>query len=253
MRSPRSTGCWSGNRRTSSPDILVWTGRSWSKAVPDGARLLRKGIQDSHGENRVTAASLARLEARREDWALRMQCTAHVLKDAKKVDWRTLPGRANADLHRRTLQTIPIMEIVSEARYTALLTDELAGALPPTQEHRGPNHERRSCPARYTPWPWTRYGGLAKVRTTRPRTIMTPPDCSPITEPSGPVSRPSGYPFGEEVAPSALTGLDNAAETRHEQWVLECIEHESKGAMSKEQNIVAMNEMAVSRLLPLLS
>ena len=49
------------------------------------------------------AGFLARLEPRPEDWALRMLRSAHVLKGAGKVDWKTFTGTAKAVLDGRAL------------------------------------------------------------------------------------------------------------------------------------------------------
>ena len=51
---------------------------------------------------------------RTTDWALRMLRSAHVLKGAGNVDWRTFAGTAMALLDGRALETIPIMEYVCQ-------------------------------------------------------------------------------------------------------------------------------------------
>ena len=55
--------------------------------------------------------------------------SAHVLKGAGNVDWRTFAATAMALLDGRTLETIPIMEYVCERTYRALAIEELRGGL----------------------------------------------------------------------------------------------------------------------------
>ena len=73
--------------------------RGWS----EGTALLYEAIQEADDEDRVKAAFQARLETRREDWALRMQSSAHVLKGSGNVDSRNFAGTAMALLHGRAL------------------------------------------------------------------------------------------------------------------------------------------------------
>ena len=67
----------------------------------------------------------ARLESRREDWALRMLRSAHVLRGAGNVDWNTFAGTAKALLDGRTLETIQILEYVWERTSRELAKEEL--------------------------------------------------------------------------------------------------------------------------------
>ena len=73
----------------------------------------------------MKAEFFARLELRREDWALRMLRSAHVLKGAGNVDWKTFAGTAKAVLDGRTLETIPIMGYVWERTNRVLAREEL--------------------------------------------------------------------------------------------------------------------------------
>ena len=73
----------------------------------------------------MKAGFFARLEPRREDWALRMLRSAHVLKGAGNVDWKTFAGTAKAVLDGRALETIPIMEYVWERTNKVLAKEEL--------------------------------------------------------------------------------------------------------------------------------
>ncbi|MCY3793066.1 MAG: hypothetical protein OXG51_01660, partial [Gammaproteobacteria bacterium] len=61
--------------------------------------------------DRAKTAFFAWLESRREDWALRMLRSAHVLKGAGNVDWNTVAATAKSVLDGRALETIPIMEV----------------------------------------------------------------------------------------------------------------------------------------------
>ena len=95
--------------------------RGWS----EGTAILHEAMQEADDEDQVKAAFLARLETRREDWALRMLRSAHVLKGAGNVDWRTFAGTAMALLGGRALETIPIMEYVCQRTYRAVVNEEL--------------------------------------------------------------------------------------------------------------------------------
>ena len=99
--------------------------RGWS----EGTALLHEAMQEGDDEDQVKAAFLTRLETRREDWARRMLRSAHVLKGAGNVDWRTFAATAMALLDGRALETIPIMEYVCERTYRALAIEELRGGL----------------------------------------------------------------------------------------------------------------------------
>ena len=82
-------------------------------------------MQESDEADRVKAGFFARLEQRREDWALRMLRSAHVLKGAGNVDWKTFAGTAKAVLDGRAFETIPIMEYVWERTNRELANEEL--------------------------------------------------------------------------------------------------------------------------------
>ena len=95
--------------------------RGWS----EGTAIL----QEADDEDQVKAAFLARIETRREDWALRMLRSAHILNGAGNVDWRTFAGTAKALLDGWALEDMPIMEYVCERTYRALAIEELRGGL----------------------------------------------------------------------------------------------------------------------------
>ena len=73
----------------------------------------------------MRAGFFARLESRREDWALRMLRSAHVLKGAGNVDWNTYAGTAKAVLDGQALETTPIMEYVWQRTNRELVNEEL--------------------------------------------------------------------------------------------------------------------------------
>ena len=83
--------------------------------------LLGAALQDREGGGRL----FTRLEPRREAWAVRMLRSAHVLKGAGNVDWKTFVGTAEAVLDGRALETIPIMEYVWERTNRVLANEEL--------------------------------------------------------------------------------------------------------------------------------
>ncbi len=82
-------------------------------------------MAEADDADRARAGFFARLESRREDWALRMLRSAHVLKGAGNVDRNTFAGTAKALLDGRTLETIPIMEYVWERTNRELVNEEL--------------------------------------------------------------------------------------------------------------------------------
>ena len=95
--------------------------KGWS----GGTAILQDAMQESDEADRVRAGFFARLERRREDWALRMLRSAHVLKGAGNVDWQTFAGTAKAVLDGRAFETIPIMEYVWERTTREMVSEEL--------------------------------------------------------------------------------------------------------------------------------
>ena len=95
--------------------------KSWS----EGMAVLQEAMEEADDADRVKAGFFARLDSRREDWALRMLRSAHVLKGGGNVDWRTFSGTAKAALVSRALETIPIMEYVWEMTSRELVKEEL--------------------------------------------------------------------------------------------------------------------------------
>ena len=95
--------------------------KGWS----EGTAVLQEAREEADGADRAMAGFFARLESRREDWALRMLRSAHVLKGAGNVDWRTFGGTAKSVLDGRALETIPIMEHVWQRTNRDLAIEEL--------------------------------------------------------------------------------------------------------------------------------
>ena len=95
--------------------------KGWS----EGTAVLQEAMDEAGDGDGVMARFFARLEPRREDWALRMLRSAHVLKGAGNVDWKTFAGTAKAVLDGRALETIPIMEYVWERTNRVLVNEEL--------------------------------------------------------------------------------------------------------------------------------
>ena len=95
--------------------------KGWS----EGTAVLQEAMDEAGDGDGVKTGFFARLEPRREDWALRMLRGAHVLKGAGKVDWKTFAGTAKAVLDGRALETVPIMEYVWERTNRDLAKEEL--------------------------------------------------------------------------------------------------------------------------------
>ena len=95
------------------------------KGWPEGTAVLQKAIDETGDADGVKAGFLARLEPRHDDWALRMVRSAHVLKGAGKIHWKTFAGTAKAVLDGRTPERIPIMGYVWERTNRVLVKEEL--------------------------------------------------------------------------------------------------------------------------------
>ena len=95
--------------------------KGWS----GGTAVLREAMDEAKDADGVKAGFFAGLEPRREEWAQRMLRSAHVLKGAGNVDWKTFAATARAVLDGRALETIPIMEYVWERTKRDLAKEEL--------------------------------------------------------------------------------------------------------------------------------
>ena len=108
----RGSAAWPDDYRV----VKGWSG---------GTAILQQAMDESDEADRVRAGFFARLEPRREDWALRILRSAHVLKGAGNVDWNTYAGTARALLDGQALETIPIMEYVWQRANRELVNEEL--------------------------------------------------------------------------------------------------------------------------------
>ena len=112
-------------------DELIGGSAAWRddyvvvKGWSEGTAVLQEAMDEAGDGNGVKAGFFARLEPRREDWALRMLRSAHVLKGAGNVDWKTFAWTARAVLDGRALETVPIMEYVWERTNRVLVNEEL--------------------------------------------------------------------------------------------------------------------------------
>ena len=70
--------------------------KGWS----GGTAILQDALAEADDADRAKAGFFARLESRREDWALRMLRSAHVLKGAGNVDWKHLRGDCEGPARR---------------------------------------------------------------------------------------------------------------------------------------------------------
>ena len=79
----------------------------------EGTMFMEHALNDVRGgSGKPAPAFWARLEERREHWALTMLLSAHLLKSAGHEDWRSFAATASALLEGRALGTIPIMQHV---------------------------------------------------------------------------------------------------------------------------------------------
>ena len=91
----------------------------------EGTSLIEHALNDAPGPPGESAPAFwARLEERREHWAISMLISAHLLKGAGHGDWRSFAATASALLEGRALGTIPIMRHVFHATLDAWLAEE---------------------------------------------------------------------------------------------------------------------------------
>lgn len=110
---------------------LVEHSRTWPDDHPlvrtwtEGTMLIEQARNDaSDPQQGMEPAFWARLEERREGWALPMLLSAHLLKDAGREDWRPFAAAASALLEGRPLGTIPIMQHVFRTTLDAWQAEE---------------------------------------------------------------------------------------------------------------------------------
>ena len=112
-------------------DRLVERSGSWPDHHPcvrawvEGTVLIADALSDTPGPpDDSEPAFWARLQERRERWALPMLLSAHLLKGAGRDDWRSFAATALALLDGRPLHTIPIMRSVFRATLDAWHAEE---------------------------------------------------------------------------------------------------------------------------------
>ena len=103
----------------------------------EGTSLIEHALNDVSGPpGEAAPAFWARLEERREHWAVRMLLSAHLLKGAGHEDWRSFAATASAMLEGRALGTIPIMRHVFHSTLDAWRAEE---------DHLRPHDGPASC------------------------------------------------------------------------------------------------------------
>ena len=90
----------------------------------EGTALLDESLKAADGPRQTLEAFRARLEERRDDWALLVLRAAHVLKAAGDADWRSFAAVASALLDGRALKGIPIMDSIFLATVDAWHEEE---------------------------------------------------------------------------------------------------------------------------------
>ena len=91
----------------------------------EGTMLIEDALNDAPGPpGEAAPAFWARLEERREHWAMPMLLSAYLLKGAGHEDWRSFAATASALLGGRALATIPIMRHVFHATLDAWHAEE---------------------------------------------------------------------------------------------------------------------------------
>ena len=91
----------------------------------EGTALMEHALNDAPGPlGEAAPAFWARLEERREHWAMPMLLSAHLLKGAGHEDWRSFAATASALLEGRAFGTVPIMRHVFHATLDAWQAEE---------------------------------------------------------------------------------------------------------------------------------
>ncbi len=90
----------------------------------EGTALLDESLKAADGPRQTLESFRARLDERRDDWALLVLRAAHVLKAAGDADWRSFTAVASALLDGRALKGIPIMDSIFLATVDAWHEEE---------------------------------------------------------------------------------------------------------------------------------
>ena len=97
-------------------NALIRRSTAWANDRPildtwfEGTALLDESLKIADAPRQTLDTFRARLEERRDDWALLVLRAAHVLKAAGDTDWRSFAAVASALLDGRPLKGIPIMD-----------------------------------------------------------------------------------------------------------------------------------------------
>ena len=95
----------------------------------ENERVRQAADEDDHDLYRVVDKWLdmfpARMEERREGWALTMVRGAYILKSAGDGDWRSFAATAMALLDGRTLKTVPILDRIYAETVMAMLRENV--------------------------------------------------------------------------------------------------------------------------------
>ena len=107
-------------------ESAAWPGRHPAvEAWSEGTAIYRKAAEETPSGDGTEEAFWARMEERREGWALMMLRAAYVLKGAGAGDWRSFAATALALLDGRTLKTVPIMDRIYAETLLAILRENV--------------------------------------------------------------------------------------------------------------------------------
>ena len=107
-------------------ESAAWPGRHPAvEAWSEGTAIYRKAVEETPSGDGTEEAFWARMEERREGWALTMLRAAYVLKSAGVGDWRSFAATAMALLDGRTLKTVPIMDRIYAETLLAILRENV--------------------------------------------------------------------------------------------------------------------------------
>ena len=107
-------------------ESAAWPGRHPAvEAWSEGTALYRDAVVETPSGEGTEEAFWARMEERREAWALTMLRAAYVLKGAGAGDWRSFAATAMAVLDGRALKTVPIMDRVYAETLLAVLKENV--------------------------------------------------------------------------------------------------------------------------------
>ena len=112
-------------------EVLVEESASWPGRHPaveawsEGTAIYREAVVETRSREGTEEAFWARMEERREGWALTMLRAAYVLKSGAVGDWRSFAATAMALLDGRALKTVPIMDRIYAETLLALLRENV--------------------------------------------------------------------------------------------------------------------------------